>query len=636
MTTYYVDARAGSDRNGGTSPEDAWSSVDKVNAQDLKPGDTVLFRSGDIYHETLEPSSSGTASEPITYGSYGAGPDPQFDGRGRLQEAVLIRDVDHIRLENLEIKDSFQGVVLHNSTGAQLVDLEVHGHERNGILLKGSDHVRIEGGSSHHNGTVDVPGKNTNLGHGVLMSNGASNNVVTGMILYRNAEDGVQFSPDAGDRNLIAANEIYGNLEDGIDSKNGSQTLHGNYIHDNAANAVLMHKNSRGDTITLSENRLQSERGNPLDVSAGGNIVSKNNVYEDHNSIAVHLHRDAGKASFSGDTVIDNGRYAGDWTPVPGNGPLPEPEPGNGRPTPPVEQPPAAGGPGGVIDWAAIGWSLPRNAGDDNRIAGSGGDNKLAGGAKGDDIFGRDGDDVLEGRGGRDVLRGGNGDDELRGGNWADYLLGGKGDDRLEGGRGPDGLRGGKGEDLLDGGHGTDKLRGDGGDDVLSGGDGADILFGGNGQDRLDGGRGPDLLRGGVGDDVLNGGAGADVLHGGLGDDVLDGGAGSDSYVFEAGFGSDTIHGFQPRTDSIDLRGWSGLDPEAVMGGAVQHGNDVRIGFGDGSRLTVTDAQIADVEASMQFAESTGATAVHDPAPPGADPGGIESMSDLDSDSMAA
>jgi Ca2+-binding RTX toxin-like protein len=72
----------------------------------------------------------------------------------------------------------------------------------------------------------------------------------------------------------------------------------------------------------------------------------------------------------------------------------------------------------------------------------------------------------------------------------------------------------------------------------------------GNGRDNV--------ITGGAGNDILNGGAGNDTLAGGAGNDLLDGGAGNDIFVFEAGFGTDRIVGFDANAvggqDLLDLR----------------------------------------------------------------------------------
>jgi len=79
-TTYYVDATNGNDFNNGLSPETAWKTISKVNSMDFKPGDTILFKRGEIWREQLIVPSSGTEGNPITFGAYGEGEKPKITG----------------------------------------------------------------------------------------------------------------------------------------------------------------------------------------------------------------------------------------------------------------------------------------------------------------------------------------------------------------------------------------------------------------------------------------------------------------------------------------------------------------------------------------------------------------------------
>jgi len=85
-TTYYVDASGGNDFNDGLSPETAWKTISKVNSMDFKPGDTILFKRGEIWREQLIVPSSGEEGRPITFGAYGEGEKPKITG------ADVIRD----------------------------------------------------------------------------------------------------------------------------------------------------------------------------------------------------------------------------------------------------------------------------------------------------------------------------------------------------------------------------------------------------------------------------------------------------------------------------------------------------------------------------------------------------------------
>jgi len=77
--TYYVDSSAGSDSNAGTLAL-PWQTIAKVNGTTLTPGQSVGFKRGGLWRETLTPGQSGSAGSPITFGAYGAGANPVIDG----------------------------------------------------------------------------------------------------------------------------------------------------------------------------------------------------------------------------------------------------------------------------------------------------------------------------------------------------------------------------------------------------------------------------------------------------------------------------------------------------------------------------------------------------------------------------
>lgn len=79
-TTYYVSSSSGSDSNSGTSSSAAWQTIAHINAQTFQPGDSILFKRGDVWNESLVPPSSGTSSNPITFDAYGTGAPPNLTG----------------------------------------------------------------------------------------------------------------------------------------------------------------------------------------------------------------------------------------------------------------------------------------------------------------------------------------------------------------------------------------------------------------------------------------------------------------------------------------------------------------------------------------------------------------------------
>lgn len=79
-TTYYVSSSSGSDANNGTSSGTAWQTIAKVNGGTFQAGDSILFRRGDVWNESLVPASSGASGNPITFDAYGSGAPPNLTG----------------------------------------------------------------------------------------------------------------------------------------------------------------------------------------------------------------------------------------------------------------------------------------------------------------------------------------------------------------------------------------------------------------------------------------------------------------------------------------------------------------------------------------------------------------------------
>jgi hypothetical protein len=184
----------------------------------------------------------------------------------------------------------------------------------------------------------------------------------------------------------------------------------------------------------------------------------------------------------------------------------------------------------------------------------------IAGTKFADYIDGGKGDDTLYGDAGNDLLFGNDGDDHIYGENGDDYIVGGADDNFLDGGEGNDEIHGGddddvvigaNGDDRLFGGGHIDELHGNNGNDYIDGEAGEDTAFGGNGNDTIYGGEGDDQLYGEWGDDKIDGGVGNDTLSGGEGNDTLNGGDGNDTYLFNPGFGRDTIQAVGSGTDTV-------------------------------------------------------------------------------------
>ena len=98
---YYVSP-SGDDTGPGTQAQ-PWQSIDKVNAWSFTAGDRIFFAGGEIFQGTLAfgADETGTAADPVTVGSWGAG-RAVIDG-GSLR-GVSIYNTAGLVLENLVVR----------------------------------------------------------------------------------------------------------------------------------------------------------------------------------------------------------------------------------------------------------------------------------------------------------------------------------------------------------------------------------------------------------------------------------------------------------------------------------------------------------------------------------------------------
>ena len=96
---YYVDSVNGVDFSSGRSSDLPWKSLKKVSQSSFNPGDTILLKRGDVWHETLKIPSSGASGNPIIFGVYGTGGEAIIYGEGEC--SLSIQSKNYIKLERL-------------------------------------------------------------------------------------------------------------------------------------------------------------------------------------------------------------------------------------------------------------------------------------------------------------------------------------------------------------------------------------------------------------------------------------------------------------------------------------------------------------------------------------------------------
>lgn len=124
-TNYYVDALNGHDNNTGTSTSLPWASIKRVNQLiKLKPGDQILFHSGQQFQGHLNLQLEGAPTNPILISSYGSGARPEIIGVGQqnppnsTMSATLHFWASHnFKVERLSITNKFGDIKRHQAAG---------------------------------------------------------------------------------------------------------------------------------------------------------------------------------------------------------------------------------------------------------------------------------------------------------------------------------------------------------------------------------------------------------------------------------------------------------------------------------------------------------------------------------------
>ena len=105
--TFYVSGDDGDDTRIGTSADQAWKSLERVNTNVFHPGDQLLFKASSRFLGQLRPQGSGMIENdkivPIVVGKYGEGQRPRIDAEGKFLDALLLRNVEFWEINDLEI-----------------------------------------------------------------------------------------------------------------------------------------------------------------------------------------------------------------------------------------------------------------------------------------------------------------------------------------------------------------------------------------------------------------------------------------------------------------------------------------------------------------------------------------------------
>ena len=168
--TYYLSL-SGSDSHSGLSPASPWKSLAAINALQLRPGDRVLLRGGDVFDGSLtfDGSDAGSATSAIEITSYGTG---RATIRVAAGAGIMVYNASGYRISNLNVVaagSTDSGIVFFTDSAnnvkrpfIRIESVEVSGFGRDGVEIgswngaTGYRDVRLTGVTAHGNARTGI------------------------------------------------------------------------------------------------------------------------------------------------------------------------------------------------------------------------------------------------------------------------------------------------------------------------------------------------------------------------------------------------------------------------------------------------------------------------------------------------
>jgi hypothetical protein len=290
-TTYYVDGRLGRDSNSGTSPDEPWRTLARVQQGRYRGGDRIRLRAGQRFAGSLRFTPAdvvGTSpGAELTLGSYGGGRATVAPARG---SGLVATNVTGIRVSGVDFVGRARGCASGGyglffdargvrgtlAGGIQIDHVDVS-RFCDGIVIGSEDdgsriaHIRISAVAAHHNLDAgifiydpvnrhhdirDVRIARVRAFHnddqGGIVLFGVDGGVVVHSVAYSNGRlgsGGVGIWAFDANRIVLTRDESYGNRTthngddgDGFDLDGGvtNSVIEYSYAHDNAGIGLLV------------------------------------------------------------------------------------------------------------------------------------------------------------------------------------------------------------------------------------------------------------------------------------------------------------------------------------------------------------------------------------------------------------
>lgn len=321
-TTYYISSSQGNDSNDGLSSGTPFQTLDKLYNMTFKPGDRILFLSGDTWKGMFWLKGSGSNGNPIIVDKYGGDAKPIIDGDG-FQSSILIYNDDYIEINNLELVNEashllpsgafkklrgFEGTGLNIRFGLEVV-----------ANTKSLVHFRISNLDIHNIYPTPTNINNTHKGYGIKFGAQSSYNisdvVIDNCYITETGHYGVWIfaATNKNDQFTIAHSTFYHTGGSGLVSLRTRNILVERCVFDNTGSSIdpRMWKRGSGlwpykcNDVIIQENKFLNAHG-PQD-SYGAHIDFGNeNVVIQYN---YSYNNEGGFVEILGDNINCGYRY---------------------------------------------------------------------------------------------------------------------------------------------------------------------------------------------------------------------------------------------------------------------------------------------------------------------------------------
>ncbi|MEE9349901.1 MAG: right-handed parallel beta-helix repeat-containing protein [Flavobacteriaceae bacterium] len=283
-TVYYV-SNTGNDSNLGTTINQAWLTINKVNSITFSPGDEILFNRGDTWNERLIIGDSGTDTQRIYYGAFGTGTKPTIDVQNN-ETSVIVSYHSYITIENLILKNSTNNALGFAVTGGcygiTVIGVEIFNAGNNALSIsKGGSDILIQDVSVYNasNNGIYLNGSPANHLSNVIVENcyvsgtGAND----GIVVHEDGNGGT-----AGSNFIIRNNYAELCAEQGFDITTGSNIhLYNNISKNNVQGGILIGHSANNITVERHTSIDEPTTNTSAAINIGGtvpNVVVKYSV----------------------------------------------------------------------------------------------------------------------------------------------------------------------------------------------------------------------------------------------------------------------------------------------------------------------------------------------------------------------